>query len=248
MKATMAAFLTVALGFHVPAQAAELKVLAGAAFAPALRILGPQFEAATGSKLLVEYGIAGPLRQKINAGEPYDVFILGAGSYDEAEKLNRVVGRTPIASIGMAVAIKAGAARPAINSIAEFKKAVQQARSLAYPPAGAIGAHLMKVAGQLGIAEEVKAKTISLQNVNDVPKVVATGDAELGFAPATVLAGAPGIEVVGPFPSGLQDSIVYMAGVGSASELKSAGAALIWHLTSPAAVDLLKSRGFEVAR
>jgi molybdate transport system substrate-binding protein len=247
MKVMMAAFLSAALGFHVSAQAAELKVLAGAAFAPALQTLGPQFEAATNNKLLVEYGIAGPIRQKIHAGEPYDVFILGAGSYDEAERLNRVAGRTPIASIGMAVAIKAGAARPTIDSSAEFKKALQQAKSLAYPPAGAIGAHLRKVAGQLGISEEVTAKTVPLQNVNDVPKVVASGDAELGFAPATVLTGAPGIEVLGPFPSGLQDSIVYMAGVGSASELQSAGTAFIRHLTSPAAINLLKSRGFEVA-
>jgi ABC-type molybdate transport system substrate-binding protein len=50
--------LVLLLGHCVTAHAVEVKVIAGAAFAPALAELGIQYERATGHKLAIQYGIA----------------------------------------------------------------------------------------------------------------------------------------------------------------------------------------------
>ncbi|MGN2393612.1 hypothetical protein ACTFO6_19230, partial [Pelomicrobium sp. G1] len=46
-------------------QAAEVKVIADGAFAPALEELGPQFERTTGHKLVIQNGILGTIKRQI---------------------------------------------------------------------------------------------------------------------------------------------------------------------------------------
>jgi molybdate transport system substrate-binding protein len=233
----------------VSAQAAEVRVLAGAAFAPAFAELGPAFERASGHTLKIQYGIAGPLRKMIDAGEPFDVAILSSGLLKHASSIGRIASGTSVgvARVGMGVAVRAGAPKPDIGSSDALRRTLIGAKSLAYPPEGAIGIHLAKVFAELGIADELKSKIRPQKNVNDVPKVVAAGEAELGFAPSTVLLPAPGIDFAGPLPAALQDYIEYVAGVGANSGQAQAAKALLEHLTSPAAVASLKAKGFEAA-
>ena len=228
-------------------RAAELKVIAGAAFAPALQELGPRFERATGFTLVVEYGILGALKKRIDGGEKFDVAIVPAALLDGAAKQGRIVEgtRAGLVRVGMAVAVRAGAPKPDIGSVDAFKRALLGASGIAYPPEGAIGVHLAKVLGQLGIAEQMKVKTRALKTVELVAPTLAAGEAELGFAPSTVFAGASGVEVVGPFPPELQSYVQLSAGVGSSSAQRDAAISLIRHLTSPEAVAVFKAKGFE---
>src|SRR3954447_9229652 len=229
------------------AQAAEVRILAGAAFAPALAELGPAFESASGHTLNIQYGITGPLEQMIDAGEPFDVAILPSGLLKRASTIGRIASGTSIsvARVGMGDAVRAGAPKPDIGAPDALRRTLIAATSLAYPPEGAIGIHLAKMFAQFGIAEESKSKTRPQKNVSDVPKVVATGEAELGFAPSTVLLPAPGVDFVGPLPAAVQDYIDYVAGVGANSGQPQAAKALLEHLTSPAAVASLRAKGFE---
>lgn len=246
-KAIRAAGAALLLALASGAQAAELKVIAGAAVAPALKALGPQFERATGHTLHVEYGILGELKSRIAKGEKFDVAIVPAGLLEAAARHGKVDGTTHagLARVGMAVAVRAGAPKPDIGSADAFKRALLGASHVAYPPEGAIGVHLAKVLGQLGIAEQMKPKTLAQRTVQTVAPTVAGGQAELGFAPSTVFAGASGIEVVGPFPPELQQTLQLSAGVGTASSDPEAARALIRHLTSPEALAVFKAKGFE---
>jgi molybdate transport system substrate-binding protein len=230
-------------------QAAEVRVLAGAAFAPALAELGPAFERGSGHTLKIQYGITGPLQKMLDAGESFDVAILPSGLLKHASSIGRIASGTSVgvARVGMGVAVRAGAPKPDIRSPDALRRTLLSAKSLAYPPEGAIGIHLAKVFAQFGIADELKGKTRAQKNVNDVPKVVDAGEAELGFAPSTVLLPAPGVDFVGPLPAALQDYIDYVAGVGANSGQAQAAKALLEHLTSPAAVASLKAKGFEAA-
>lgn len=232
-------------------RAAELKVIAGAALSPALAELGPQFERMTGHKLVIQYGILGALKNRLASGEPFDLAIVPAGLLNDAAEQGTIDGatRVAIARVGMAVAVRAGASKPDIGSVDAFKRALLEASMLAYPPEGAIGVHLAKVLDQLGISEQVKDRTKPLKTVELVAPTLAAGEAELGFAPSAVFVGAAGVETVGPFPPELQSYIQLTAGVGSASPQPDAARALIKHLTSPDAVAVFKSKGFEaVAR
>lgn len=246
-KVIQAAGAALLLALASVAQAAELKVIAGAAVAPALKALGPQFERATGHTLHVEYGILGELKSRIARGEKFDVAIVPAGLLEAAARNGKVDGATQagLARVGMAVAVRAGAPKPDIGSSEAFKQALLGASHIAYPPEGAIGVHLTKVLALLGISDEMKAKTLAQKTVQTVAPTLAAGQADLGFAPSTVFAGASGIEVVGPFPPELQETLELSAGVGMASVAPEAAQALIRHLTSPEALAVFKAKGFE---
>lgn len=228
-------------------QAAELRVIAGAAVSPALAELGPQFESMTGHRLVIQYGILGALKKRLASDEPFDLAILPAGLLNGAVKQGKIDGgtRVAIARVGMAVAVRAGAPKPDIGSADAFKRALLDASVLTYPPEGAIGIHLAKVLEQLGIADQVKAKTKPLKTVELVAPTLAAGEAELGFAPSTVFVGAAGVETVGPFPPALQNYIQLTAGVGAASAQPDAARELIKYLASPGAKAVLKAKGFE---
>lgn len=238
--------LTLALAVSV--QAAEVRVMAGSAIAPALNEIARQFERKTGHTLVIDYGIFQVLKNKIEAGEAFDLAIIGEGSMDDATRLGRVLPdtRTFVARVGMAVAVKAGAPKPDIGSVEAFKRMLLSAKSIAYPPKGAIGIHLGKVFGTLGISEQMSSKIRALQTVELVPHAVSSGDAELGFAPTTVLIAGSDIDIVGPLPAELQSYIVYVSAVGTSAKEPDAARAFIQHLAMPDAVSVMKVKGFEV--
>jgi molybdate transport system substrate-binding protein len=99
------------------ARAAELKVIAGGAFAPAMKELGPQFERATGHTLVVQYGILGALKKQLDGGEAFDLAIVPAALLDGAAKQGKIVEgtRAGLVRVGMAVAVRAGAPKPDIS-------------------------------------------------------------------------------------------------------------------------------------
>ncbi|MEW5710278.1 MAG: substrate-binding domain-containing protein [Pseudomonadota bacterium] len=134
-------------------QAAEVKVIADGAFAPALEELGPQFERTTGHKLVIQNGILGTIKRQIEGGEEFDFVIVPATLLDDVAKLGKIAAgtRTEIARVGMAVAVRTGTPKPDISSVDAFKRTLLNAKSVTYPPEGAIGVHLAKVFDRLGI-------------------------------------------------------------------------------------------------
>lgn len=231
----------------VAVEAAELKVIAGAAFSPALRELGPDFERMTGHKLVIQYGITGTLKKRLDSGEAFDLAIISPGLLDDAAKQGKIADgtRIVIARVGMAVAARSGAPKLDISSVDAFKSMLLNAKSVTYAPEGATGIHLAKVFERLGIAEQMKAKTKPQKSVEHVPPAVASGEAELGFAPSTVFASASGVETIGPFPPELQSYIVFATGVGVTAAQPEAARALLKHLTSPGAMATIRAKGLE---
>jgi molybdate transport system substrate-binding protein len=57
------------------------------------------------------------------------------------------------------VAERAGASKPDISSVDAFKRTLLSAKSVTYPPEGAVGIHLAKVLDRLGIAAQLKTRT-----------------------------------------------------------------------------------------
>jgi molybdate transport system substrate-binding protein len=229
------------------AEAAEVKVIAGTGMRPVLEELAPQFESATGHKLVIWYGIVSTIRQRIEAGEAFDLYV--GGRVDEYTKQGKVAAgtRPEIARSRVAVGTRAGAPKPDISSVDAFKRAMLNARSVAYVPAGAVGIHVMKVFERLGISEHMNTKTKWLEfRQGGVVQAIANGEAELAFGFTNTFSGR-GVELVGPFPPELQRYSVFTAGVGTAAEQPEAAKALIKFLTSPAAVAVIKAKGMESA-
>src|SRR6516162_1420200 len=137
-------FATFALAtsvFVAEASGAELKVLSAGAMRAALQELAPAFEAASGSKLKIEYSTAGDIEKKVAAGDEIDVAILTKPRVDKLVSEARIVGGSTqtLARAQIGLAVQKGAAKPDISSVEALKKALLNAKSIAYadPASGA---------------------------------------------------------------------------------------------------------------
>src|SRR5215813_6686789 len=127
--------------FVAEASGAELKVLSAGAMRAALQELAPAFEAASGNKLKIEYSTAGDIEKKVSSGDEIDVAILTKPRVDKLVREAKIVGGSTqtLAHAQIGLAVKKGAAKPDIGSVEAFKKALLNAKSVAYadPASGA---------------------------------------------------------------------------------------------------------------
>src|SRR5690349_18430916 len=72
------------------AAAAEITVLCSNGLKAVIEELVPQFERATKNKVMVTYGLAAALKQRIEAGEPFDVAFLTPAAMDDLIAHNKV--------------------------------------------------------------------------------------------------------------------------------------------------------------
>src|SRR5215510_7605233 len=105
------------------ASAAEMRVLITTAMKAAIDDLSPAFEKAAGHKLNVTYGPSGALAKRIAGGEGVDLVIL-AGGIDDLIKQGRIVAdsRRDVARVRIGVAVRKGAPKPDIGTVAAFRE------------------------------------------------------------------------------------------------------------------------------
>ena len=74
---------------------------------------------------------------------------------------------------------------------------------------------------------------------------LASGEAEIVVLFVPTIVAAPGVELVGLFPSELQTYISFAAGIGTGAKEPAAAQALIKFLTAPKAAAVIKAKGME---
>ena len=236
----------------INAEAAELKVLSAIGMQSVLEGLGPKFERATGHKLAISFATAGAAIKRAQGGEAVDVVIATRQGIDGLVKNGKAAADnvTTLASAGISVAIRKGAPRPDISSPDALKRTLLAAKSISYvDPAsgGASGIHFIKVLDRLGIANEMKSKTIfpNPKTPAEVGVLVANGEAEIGVHVIVELVSVAGIDIVGPLPGDLQNIIVFAAAVMASAKDAEAAKALVTFLRTPEAVAVIRTKGME---
>jgi len=227
-------------------QAADLQILAGGAMTGSLRELGPQFERASGQKLVFRFGTTPELIKLATTGGPFDLGVVPREVLMDAGARARFAAgpTTEIARVGLGVAVRSGAPKPDVGTPEALRQTLLKAQSIATIPASAAGAQVFRVFDRLGIAEAMKAKTKVQTAPAQIVEAVAKGEAELGVFLLNVLT-APGLDVVGPFPAELQQEVVFTASVAENTKEADAGKAFIAYLTSPAAAAVIKAKGMD---
>jgi len=182
------------------AKAAEIKLLCAIALQQLMEDLGPKFERATTHKLTTTIAPLGQALIRLQDGETYDLLILPQRGIDTLTKGGKVVASTGTSVVvtRIGVAVRKGAPKPDISTSEAFKRSMLAATSITHgnPATGGIsGVHVVKVLERLGIAEQMKAKTVLLDKAGLAGVLVADGKAEIVIQPIQELVVVPGIEV-----------------------------------------------------
>jgi molybdate transport system substrate-binding protein len=230
------------------AHADEIRVMSSNAFRQAYLELVPEFEKASGHKVVTTFVGGVVLMQRMKAGESADLVITAAKSIDELIQLGKVVpgSRVDLAKVGVAAAVRAGAAKPDIGSVDALKRALLAAKSVGYST-GPSGVYLVRMFERMGIADELKSKTRQAPSGVPVGLLVARGEAELGFQQLSELLPVAGIEIIGMLPPEAQEITVFSAGIHAGATQPAAAGALVQFLTSPASAAAKRKKGMEPA-
>lgn len=231
------------------AQTTEIHVLASNGIKAVLEDLRPQAEHAVGRPLAIEFNSSSALKQKIEAGETFDAAIVTSDLLEELAKEGKIVkGSTAgIARSGIGVGIRTGAPKPDIRTAAALKQTLLKARSITFAQDGASRVYIEKMLDHFGIADAVKSKIILEQGSTRAAAKVADGSAELIMTLVSEILPAPGVELVGPLPSEVQNYVSMSAGVGPKSGNPDAARELIKFLSGPSVARTLKAKGMERA-
>jgi molybdate transport system substrate-binding protein len=227
-----------------PASSAELKIFGSRVTKMIVEDVGPQFERATGHRLVVFTDVAAVMKRRIEAGEPFDLAILVNFQTDDLITKGKLVAdtRSDLMKAGIGVAVRRGAKVPDIGTVEAFKQTLLDAKSITYLKEGASTIYLDRLFARMGIADALRAKTIKPE-MESVSEAVATGDVELGIIVIPNILSVPGAQLVGPIPEDIQSYIVFTAAVAANSPNQQAARDLISFLRSSAAISAIKAKG-----
>ncbi|MFE3836863.1 molybdate ABC transporter substrate-binding protein [Pseudogemmobacter sonorensis] len=213
---TALASLALSLALPLSAQAEEVVVFAAASMKNALDAVAADFQAETGHEVVISYAGSNALAKQIIEGAPADIFISAAVNWmDEVEKEGLVVEGTRADLLGntlVLVASGTGVEPVAIDAnldleglLGEEKLAMALVDSV---PAGQYGKAALE---SLGLWEGVAPSVAQADNVRAALALVASGEAPYGIVYATDAAADDNVTVVGTFPEGSHDAILYPA-------------------------------------
>ena len=177
--------------------------------------------------LRAEFHATQALLKSIADGAAADVVILTAEGIDRLAADRKVLAdtRLDLGRSGVGIAVRKGARKPDIGSLAALQRTLLAADSVAHSRMGASGLYFAELLERLGIADKLKKRIIV--DKGPVAARVASGEAELGAQLLCELAPVAGIEIVGPLPPEVQKYYAFSAAVMTASRKQDAARAFL---------------------
>jgi molybdate transport system substrate-binding protein len=232
---------------RTPAQAPELHVMISDGMKTVVEELTPQIEHSTGRKLAAQFNSSKNLRDKIQAGEPFDAAILTSDVLDDLIKQGKIApgGRADISRTGLGMGVRAGAPKPDISSAEALKKTFLSAKSISFNPTGASAAPTYAMFSRMGITDAVKPRLVLDSEAGRPQMNVAAGKVELVISLIPEIKFFPGVDLVGPIPADFQSYVNFAAGIAANGHDKEGAKGLIQFIAGPAVVPVLKAKGME---
>jgi len=222
--------------------------IAGGAPKPVFDRLGPIYEQRTSNKLNALYDSMSGIAGRVAAHEALDVLLMPVASIEAYIKQGVVQGAcTPLANIGLAVGVTAGSPLPDVSTPEALRAALLTARGVVHAPPTATpsGAQSDKVIKTLGLAEALAGRVMHRVGLAGGLAMIASGQATLGIFPKSEIVSGAGIALAGPLPAALQLTIIYGAGVTSASAVAGPAAEFIQYLIEPDSRKVWMACGFD---
>jgi molybdate transport system substrate-binding protein len=227
------------------ARPAPLVALSSNGVRAPLEVLVPQCERSLSAKLATEYGTSASIRQRIGGGEGVDVVFVTTEVVTALADYVEPGSVVPLGRAGIGLGIRAGARRYDIGSESAIKQSLLAARSVTYAQDGASRVHIERMFAELGIAAEMKAKTLLEQgSVRAAAKVVA-GEAEILLTLVSEILPVEGMELLGPLPPEFQSYISFAGFVSNRSKDSAAAHAFLECVAAPANAAIFAAKGIE---
>ena len=203
-----------------PAAAGEIVVFCPGAVQSVVRPMAKTFEEKTGNTVKFEFGTAGAIAKKVADGAPGDVVLTTDKALAALAKDGKVDGGSikDLGSMGVGVAVKAGAPKPDIHDVDAFKKSMLAAKSVMFAnPAkgGQSGIHVAKVFAELGLDKELGEKIQLRDRGPDGLKEVAAGGIEIGLGQISEILANKDVVLVGPLPAAIQGAVTFSGAIHS---------------------------------
>jgi molybdate transport system substrate-binding protein len=239
---------------EAPAIGDEIRVLSAGAMGEIVDALAEAYTLTTGIKVSAEFSRSPLVRDRIRAGEPFDIAITTQSRIEELARAGKVIAETAatVARSLIGVAVRSGEPKPDIGSVESFVSALRAARSIACadPAFGtASGLYLKDLFGRLGLTAELQPKLCLVGASGGEPLVVcaavADGRAGLGIQQIAEIVPVPGVDLVGPIPREIQHATAFSVAVVSAAPNPHAARAFVSSFVSPAARVIIRAHGME---
>jgi molybdate transport system substrate-binding protein len=231
----------------------EVHVLSSGGVAAPYVDLVSAMERTTGQKLVTVVTSTGVGQQSIpnrlRRGDRADVVLLPDAALRELIKEGLIAAdsRVPIGSSGIGMAVRFGLPKPDITTTEGLRRALLQAKSIAYS-AQVSGLYLAnELFPRLGIADQLRPKSIRVERER-VGAVVARGEADIGFQQISELLPIKGIDYVGPLPADVQRMTLFSGGVAASSKNPEGARAVIAFFKSAEGVKALRKYQLQVAK
>lgn len=183
---------------------------------------------------------------RVQAGEAFDVAVLGADALDKLIASGRVLGRVNLVHSGVAVAVRVGSVRPDISTEEAVRQAVLAAPSISYST-GPSGVALGKLFERWGIGDVIKSRIVVPPPGMPVGTLLARGEVALGFQQLSELMNVPGITLLGGMPPGLEIITSFVGAVGARSARPEAVRALLDFMSADDTSALKRQHGMDAA-
>lgn len=240
--------LSLMLLVALPAADAEVRVAVASNFITPMQKIAAAFERATGHKVLLASGATGKFYAQIRNGAPFDVLLAAdaatparlveEGHADAASRFTYAMGKLVLWS-------------PRPSYVDERGEVLAQGHfrhlAVASPKTAPYGAAAFDVLQRLGLADRLRPKLVTGENIAQTYQFVASGNAELGFvalsqvmADGKLTGGSAWIVPPDLYREIRQDAVV-LAGTRD----PAAARALLDYLRGDAATPILRAYGYE---
>ena len=210
--------------------------------------LADAYQAQSGVRVNIESVGGVDATQRVQAGEAFDVVILGEGAMRKLEASGHVLAGSvvPLVNSATAVAVKSGSPHPDLSSEAAMREAVLAAPSLSYST-GPSGVALAALFERWGIAETIQDRIVTPPPGTPVGSLVASGQVALGFQQLSELLHVDGVDIVGKLPEAIAINTIFAGGVCATSTQPEAVRALLQHMAAPESLEAKRRQGMDPA-
>jgi molybdate transport system substrate-binding protein len=227
----------------------RLKVLSAGAAETLLRSVAPEFEAAESCSIQSEFGNAGVIAAKLDAGEAADLVILPQKLIEDVARTTTVVQGSiaALGTVGTALAVPRGADIPSLSSLEDLRTALLKSPDI-YAPEwrnATAGIHFRRVLETLGIWDSVKPRLKTFPSGAATMRALASASGTcIGCAQATEILGEPGVAFAEYLKDQFKLETVYSAAVCAAASEEGLARAFVALITGEQSRARRASAGF----